>query len=145
MKNKQVAQLDENGFFISMVDAELSPMESGVYLMPAGAVEAKQPKTPEGKRSRWTGSKWAHEDMPQPEIDDEQAEPYPEPEPDMSADLTQDEIAEALEKAGLLNDEQKARRKAAAQARKRFENQLQRRAERIAQRKAERQAARAAK
>lgn len=68
---KQVSQLDENGYFTGVTVAEESPLEDGVFLIPAGAIEADVPTVPEGKRAKWNGS-WVIEDIPQQE---------PEPEP----------------------------------------------------------------
>ena len=70
---KQVVQLDANGYFIGQTTADESPLEPGVFLLPAGAVDAPTPVIPEGQRAKWNGS-WVFEDIPQPE-------PEPEPQP----------------------------------------------------------------
>jgi hypothetical protein len=75
MDMKQVIQLDADGYFVGPVIADASPLEPGVYLIPAGAVDAPMPTIPEGKRAKWNGQ-WVFEDIPQPE-----PEPEPEPEP----------------------------------------------------------------
>jgi hypothetical protein len=73
MDMKQVIQLDADEYFVGPVIADASPLEAGVYLIPAGAVDAPMPTIPEGKRAKWDGQ-WVFEDIPQPE-------PEPEPEP----------------------------------------------------------------
>jgi hypothetical protein len=57
LKSKRVAQLDEHGFFIGMTDADESPLEPGVFLMPAGCVDSEPPAVEaEDKAARWNGS-----------------------------------------------------------------------------------------
>jgi hypothetical protein len=68
---KQVIQLDSSGYFIGLTTADESPLELGVFLIPAGAVDAPVPVIPEGQRAKWNGT-WVFEAIPQPE---------PEPEP----------------------------------------------------------------
>lgn len=75
MTTKQVSQLDAEGFFVGVTVADESPLEPGVFLLPAGAVDAPEPTIPEGQRAKWNGA-WVFEDIPQPE-----PEPEPEPEP----------------------------------------------------------------
>lgn len=73
MNQKQVCQLDVDGYFIGMTVADDSPLEPGVYLLPGHSVEAPMPTVLEGKRAKWIGE-WFYEDIPQPS-------PEPEPEP----------------------------------------------------------------
>lgn len=61
---KLVAQLDENGYFASVVPAHESPLEPGVYLIPGGAVDTDAPETPAGQRAKWVDDGWAFEDIP---------------------------------------------------------------------------------
>jgi hypothetical protein len=70
---KQVIQLDADGYFAGLTTADESPLEPGVFLIPAGAIDAPVPVVPEGQRAKWDGE-WVFEDIPQPE-------PEPEPEP----------------------------------------------------------------
>ena len=63
---KQVCQLNAAGYFTGLTTADESPLESGVYLLPAGAVDTAAPVVPEGKRAKWDGV-WMFEDIPQPE------------------------------------------------------------------------------
>ena len=59
MNTKKVYQTDHMGFYCGTTDADESPMEPGIYLMPAGAVEAAPPSEwPEDKWPRWNGSAW---------------------------------------------------------------------------------------
>lgn len=73
MTTKQVSQLDADGFFVGVTVADESPLEPGVFLLPAGAVDAPVPVIAEGQRAKWDGV-WVIEDIPEPE-------PAPEPEP----------------------------------------------------------------
>jgi hypothetical protein len=63
---KQVIQLDADGYFVGMTVADESPLEPGVFLIPARAIDAPVPAVPEGQRAKWNGS-WVFEDIPQPE------------------------------------------------------------------------------
>jgi hypothetical protein len=72
---KQVIQLDAEGYFIGLTIADESPLEPGVLLIPAGAIDAPVPAIPEGKLAKWNGA-WVFEDAPEPE-----PEPVPEPKP----------------------------------------------------------------
>lgn len=74
MKQKQVIQLDADGYFVCFTTADESPLEPGVFLIPGGCIEAEPPTIPAGKRARWTGASWVFEDLPEPE-------PESEPEP----------------------------------------------------------------
>lgn len=67
MSEKIVCQLDDNGYFVSTTIADESPLEPGVFLIPARCVDAPAPKEFPGQRVKWTGSDWAYEDIPQPE------------------------------------------------------------------------------
>jgi hypothetical protein len=62
---KQVCQLDAAGYFTGMTTADESPLESGVYLIPGGCIDAASPTVPEGQRAKWNGA-WEIEDIPQP-------------------------------------------------------------------------------
>jgi hypothetical protein len=71
---KQVVQLDINGYFVGVTEADESPLEPGVFLLPAGAIDVLPPIVPEGKRAKWEGA-WVFEDIPAPP-------PAPPPLPD---------------------------------------------------------------
>jgi hypothetical protein len=49
----RVAQLDVENYFACMVDCEESPLEPGVFLVPAGCIEAEEPVVPEGHKAKW--------------------------------------------------------------------------------------------
>lgn len=58
---KIVYQLDGNGYFAGEAVADESPLEPGVYLVPAGCVDAPPPKVADGMCARWTGEAWTEE------------------------------------------------------------------------------------
>lgn len=70
---KQVIQLDADGYFVGLTVADVSPLEPGVYLLPAGAIDAPTPSVPSGQRAKWSNGQWDFEDIPVP---------APEPEPE---------------------------------------------------------------
>ena len=71
---KTVVQLDEDGFYLGTTIANESPLEPGVYLLPAGAVDAPIPELVEGKSVKWV-DEWVYEDLPPPEVKEEEPEP----------------------------------------------------------------------
>jgi len=75
---KQVIQLDNEGYFAGLTTADESPLEPGVLLIPAGAIDAPAPSIHEGQRAKWDGA-WVFEDIPQPEPEPEPPEPEPIP------------------------------------------------------------------
>lgn len=77
MKQKWVCQLDSKSYFVEQVLADESPLQEGVFLIPAGAVETSPPNVPEGQRAKWNGQ-WVFEDIPQPEPEPELDPPTPE-------------------------------------------------------------------
>lgn len=88
---KIVSQLDEQGYFVAPVEAQESPLEPGVFLIPGGAVDREPPKVIEpGKRYRVWGQGWRGE-VPAPE---------PEPEPAPLPEKTEAEIIDDM-KAGM--------------------------------------------
>lgn len=59
MTTKPVWQTDADGYLIGMTVADASPLEPGVYLIPAGCVEVEPPADRgDGKEWRWNGAKW---------------------------------------------------------------------------------------
>jgi|GEM_PF-1846761 len=72
---KQVIQLDSAGYFAGFTTADESPLEPGVFLLPAGAIDAPAPAIQEGKRAKWDGC-WVIEEIPQPP---KVLDPKPEP------------------------------------------------------------------
>ena len=79
---KNVIQLDADGFFAGFTTADESPLEPGVFHLPAGAVDAgNPPELTGGERAKWSGKRWL---IIQPE-----PEPEPEPEPTVAEQLAQ--------------------------------------------------------
>lgn len=58
MKQKVVYQTDPDGYYTGETLADESPLEKGVWLIPAGAVETKPPSVESGKIPRWNGRVW---------------------------------------------------------------------------------------
>ena len=86
---KTVYQTDAEGFFIGPVQADPSPLEPGVWLIPGGAVEVEPPALTEGQKAQWVNGAWAVIEPPPP--------PEPEPEP------TPEEARAAIE-ASILTE-----------------------------------------
>jgi hypothetical protein len=63
---KTVYQTDFDGFFTAPVDADPSPLEPGVWIIPGGAVEVEPPALKDGQRARWNGGAWDVIDPPPP-------------------------------------------------------------------------------
>lgn len=79
MTTKTVSQLDAAGYFVGVTTADESPLEPGVYLIPAGAIDRKPPTTIEpGKRYRPWGTGWRAEEIPATPKDPEPTPPTPE-------------------------------------------------------------------
>lgn len=58
MTTKIVYQTDELGIYVGQAFAEASPLEPGVWLIPACCVEQEPPTTPEGQAALWDGQAW---------------------------------------------------------------------------------------
>ena len=61
-KSKTVYQYDLAGRYLGEVEADESPLEPGVYHLPARTTELAPPASetwPEGKWPRWNGIAWA--------------------------------------------------------------------------------------
>lgn len=56
---KTVYRLDTAGVYVGPIEADESPLEPGVFLIPAGAVETPPPAPPVGSVARWSGGAWA--------------------------------------------------------------------------------------
>ncbi|GAB7080830.1 hypothetical protein [Megalodesulfovibrio paquesii] len=82
-----VYQLDAAGYYLGEAVADESPLEPGVWLIPAGCVETPPPAIPEGQRARWeageagengeAGGAWILEAIPEPEPEPDTTEPEP--------------------------------------------------------------------
>lgn len=64
---KIVSQLGADGYFVGPVVADESPLEPGVFLIPAGAVDRVPPTVEPGKRYRVWGASWRGEALPAPD------------------------------------------------------------------------------
>ena len=59
MNTKTVFQTDRAGHYTGQTEADESPLEPDVFLIPAGAVEAAPPDSwAEDKWPRWNGTRW---------------------------------------------------------------------------------------
>jgi hypothetical protein len=70
----KICQLDKDLYYVGVVEADISPLEPEVYLIPAGAIEAELPQIPEGKRAKWDGA-WVYENLPAPPEEPEELPP----------------------------------------------------------------------
>ncbi|MGZ0703790.1 DUF4376 domain-containing protein [Pseudomonas piscis] len=57
-KTKTVYQTTLAGLFSGISEADESPLEPGVFLIPAGCVETPPPLIPENKAAHWNGQVW---------------------------------------------------------------------------------------
>jgi hypothetical protein len=78
MVSKVVYQTNASGIFVGPCLADESPLEQGVWLIPAGCVDAPPPDVPDGSQARWNHTEWVVE--PIPSQDSGQAK---DPEPDI--------------------------------------------------------------
>jgi hypothetical protein len=54
-----VYQLDRAGHLVAATQADESPLETGVYLVPAGCIETPPPaEWPADRWPRWNGARW---------------------------------------------------------------------------------------
>lgn len=58
MKTKTVYQYDLAGLFVGQTDADESPLEPGVFHIPARCVEVAPPDFSGDQWPRWNGAKW---------------------------------------------------------------------------------------
>jgi len=58
MNTKPVYQYDVAGMFVGQTDADESPLEPGVFLIPARCVEVAPPEISGDQWPRWNGAKW---------------------------------------------------------------------------------------
>ena len=62
-----VYQTDKDGVYLGPVQADESPLEPGVFLIPSGCVEAQPPAIPTGFLARWVSDSWVLEELPEPD------------------------------------------------------------------------------
>lgn len=68
----------ETGVYQGTTECDESPLEPGVYLIPASATHIAPPKVGDGQYAEWVDGAWAVKDIPVPEPDPGPA-PVPEP------------------------------------------------------------------
>lgn len=67
MTAKTVYQLDRSGLFAGETTADESPLEPGVWLMPARTIDTPPPSDwPAGMWPRWNGTAWETISQPSP-------------------------------------------------------------------------------
>jgi len=64
MSTKTVYQCDLDGWFIGPTVAHESPLEPGVFHIPAGCVEDAPPEAEDGLTQRWIAGLWAQQVKP---------------------------------------------------------------------------------
>lgn len=66
MSYKLVYQTNDNGIFVGEIEADESPLEPGVFLIPAGCVEIAPPELAEGEYASWSNAmqSWTIETHP---------------------------------------------------------------------------------
>lgn len=75
---KIVSQLDRDGYFVAPTAADESPLEPGVFLIPALAVDVAPPaEIAAGKRAKLTAGKWVFDDIPHKSDQEHPAEAAP--------------------------------------------------------------------
>lgn len=76
MPSKPAYQLDAAGLFVCTTEADESPLEPGVWHMPAGTVDTAPPNEwPSDQWPRWNGHAWQL--VPRPAAAAVQPEPSP--------------------------------------------------------------------
>ncbi len=63
----RIYHYDENGLQVGESDATESPMEPGVFLVPAFATDIPPGNAPTGKRRKFNGAAWVNEAIPAPD------------------------------------------------------------------------------
>lgn len=91
---KIVSQLDANGYFAGAVEADESPLEPGVFLIPGGAIDVTPPNVPQGKVALWQNG-WVFVNPPEPEQEEPPLDGVPQV-------VTRFQARAALHLAGLL-------------------------------------------
>lgn len=58
MTRKVVYQTNHLGLYVGSIEAEESPLDPGVFLIPGGCVQVPPPEAPDFKKACWTGKTW---------------------------------------------------------------------------------------
>jgi hypothetical protein len=62
MATKKVAQINEDNYFMGMIECDRDPLEKNAWLIPGGCIEAPEPVFSGGNdRARWNGSGWDYD------------------------------------------------------------------------------------
>ena len=90
----QVYQYDRAGLLLGTTEADESPLEPGVWLLPARTTAVAPPEEiPDGQWPRWNGSSWALVPIPAPQP----APAEPDPVAKLAAFLEQNpDVAELI-------------------------------------------------
>lgn len=96
MTSKTAYQFDRSGLLIGQTEADESPLEPGVWLIPALCTLTDPPKdVPEGKVPHWNGTAWALVTKPTPANDND-------PVAKLQAFLAENpDVAEIINKGGV--------------------------------------------
>lgn len=94
-----VYQTDLNGVYVGTTTADQDPLDGTNWLIPAGCVETAPPTVTDGQLAKWTGTKWAVENIPV-------AKPDPEPKtlsPAETVRTKRNQLLAASDKMGLVD------------------------------------------
>lgn len=96
-----VYQTNSEGVFVDYVEADESPLEPGVFLIPAGCVVEEPPSFAFPQRARYADGAWIIEDTP---VEEPEEEPVPEPvDPDdVPFSVSDRQFAQALAELGQI-------------------------------------------
>jgi hypothetical protein len=73
MNTKTAYQFDAAGLLVGVTDADESPMEEGVFLLPAFATFTVPPPPVDGQWPRWNGTAWQMVNKPSAEQTEQSA------------------------------------------------------------------------
>jgi len=80
---------DTDGFYVGEVNRQKSPLEPGVWLLPASSTDVQPPECQENEKAMWDGSEWIIVSLPELE------QPITEP-PRSAQELINDEALSYL-------------------------------------------------
>jgi len=109
-----VFQTDFSGRFIGPVEADESPLEPGVFLIPGGCVQIAPPEITAGHMAVWDGSAWSLQPLPDEDL---RALAVPTPRPTDPAqivtgwhpEIVADQVTQVWDTRPETEDERKAR------------------------------------
>lgn len=100
-----VYQTNSEGVFVGVVEADESPLEPGVFLIPGGCKTVEPPSFSSGSRARWVDDAWLIEPIPEapeePVVPEAPEEPEPTP---AELRVSKAQALMALYNAGVLDD-----------------------------------------